>query len=86
MNNHEENIGLTVPATNLSILKHAVATPREIEDAHKQMSSSSQKIGQKLSSIYLGGHAVAHRESVLFVDKRSKKVRLATFTSAFPQP
>jgi hypothetical protein len=50
MNNHEENIGLTVPATNLSILKHAVATPREIEDAHKQMSSPSED-WTKLSNI-----------------------------------
>ncbi len=55
MNNHEENLGLTIPNTNFSVVKHAVATQRDIEDAHKQM-LSPRKIGQSFP-IYLGGHA-----------------------------
>ncbi|KAB2675810.1 hypothetical protein F9K85_12905 [Brucella tritici] len=50
MNNHEVNIGLTVTAANLNILKHSVATQREIEDAHNQMSSPSED-WTKLSNI-----------------------------------
>ncbi|OOL16091.1 hypothetical protein BRY73_15915 [Ochrobactrum sp. P6BS-III] len=43
-------MGLAVPATNLSILKNSVATQREIEDAHNQMSSPSED-WTKLSNI-----------------------------------
>lgn len=50
MNNHEENIGLAIPNTNFSVVKHAVATQRDIEDAHKQMSSPSED-WTKLSNI-----------------------------------
>ncbi|PJT22734.1 hypothetical protein CN884_12230 [Ochrobactrum sp. 30A/1000/2015] len=50
MNNHEENLGLTIPNTNFSVVKHAVATQRDIEDAHKQMLSPSED-WTKLSNI-----------------------------------
>ncbi|MPR61278.1 hypothetical protein D7027_05515 [Ochrobactrum intermedium] len=50
MNNHEENIGLTNSNTNFSVAKNAVATQRDIEDAHKQMSSPSED-WSKLSNI-----------------------------------
>ena len=41
-----------------------------------------QKIGQSFP-IYLGGHAGAHRENVLFVDKHLGCALLATFSSRF---
>ena len=42
MNNHEVNIGITIPNSNFSVVINAVATQRDIEDAHKQMSSPSE--------------------------------------------
>ncbi|PWL18799.1 hypothetical protein D8666_11940 [Ochrobactrum soli] len=50
MNNHEVNIGITIPNSNFSVVKNAVATQRDIEDAHKQMSSPSED-WTKLSNI-----------------------------------
>ncbi|KAB2766817.1 hypothetical protein F9L00_22945 [Brucella anthropi] len=50
MNNYEKNNELTIPTTNFSLVQHAVASQREIVDAHNQMPSPSED-WTKLSNI-----------------------------------